>query len=191
MTFFNFDELEGTLRQALEPELPDPSVMLRVGLAVLGTEEGPTAGLADTERGEVLLMSGERTWNWKVPSLRGLFRGNRQPPHLGDEPQEYQLEFTLLDLHVLDISRVLGPRRDAEMEEIYSALRRRPDGRSLGRVHDHMWRAAALMLGTHPRSQAEFEAILARVEKSCRRFGQGPTSWNYVAALEETIGQGT
>ena len=47
------------------------------------------------------------------------------------------------------------------MEEIYSILRRRPDGKSLGFVHDCMWQAAALMLATRPLSQGEFEVIEA------------------------------
>jgi hypothetical protein len=75
------------------------------------------------------------------------------------------------------------------MREIYSTLRRRPDGRSLGFVHDYMWQAAALILGTRPLSQAEFEAIMARLERSCRTFELGPTSRNYVTSLRATLGQ--
>ncbi len=82
-----------------------------------------------------------------------------------------------------------GDRRDAELRDIYSALRRRPDGRSLGFVHDYIWQAAALILGTRPLSQAEFEAIMARMERSCRTFEQGPTSRNLVAALRHTFGR--
>src|SRR5207245_8075590 len=67
---------------------------------------------------------------------------------LGDHPEAYGECFILMDLHLLEISRFFGDRRDAEMREIYSALRRRPDGRSLGFVHDYMWQEAALVLGT-------------------------------------------
>ena len=95
----------------------------------------------------------------------------------------------LLDLHALEISKFFGDRRDAEMREIYSALRRRPDGRSLGFVHDYIWQAAAFILGTRPLSQAEFEAIMARLERSCRTFELGPTSRNSIAALRTTLGQ--
>jgi hypothetical protein len=76
------------------------------------------------------------------------------------------------------------------MLEIYSTLRRRPDGRSLGLVHDYMWQAAAIVLGTLPLSQAEFEAILSRLERSCRTFRMSPGSRNYVATLESTLGRG-
>lgn len=75
------------------------------------------------------------------------------------------------------------------MKEIYSVLRRRPDGRSLGFVHDYMWQAAALILGTRSLSQAEFEAIMARLERSCRTFETNATSRNYITALRSTIGQ--
>jgi hypothetical protein len=121
--------------------------------------------------------------------LRALFRGDKQPPVLGDYPEAYNECFLLLDLHVLEISKFFGDRRDAEMREIYSALRRRPDGRSLGFVRDYMWQAAALVLGTRPLSQAEFEAIMARLERSCRTFEQSPTSRNYITALKTTLGR--
>ena len=105
-------------------------------------------------------------------------------------PEAYNDAFILLDLYALEISKCFGDRRDAELREIYSTLRRRPDGRSLGFVHDYMWQAAALILGTRPLSQAEFEAIMARLERACRTFEQGPTSRNHVAALRTTLGQG-
>src|SRR5437016_2101851 len=110
---------------------------------------------------------------------------------LGDHPEAYGECFILMDLHLLEISRFFGDRRDAEMREIYSALRRRPDGRSLGFVHDYMWQEAALVLGTRPLSQAEFEAIMERLERSCRTFELGPTSRNYAALEAETLKGGS
>ncbi len=70
------------------------------------------------------------------------------------------------------------------MKEVYSVLRRRPDGKSLGHLHDYMWQAAALLLASQPLSQAEFEAIMSRLERSCRTFRMGPTSTNYVHSLD-------
>lgn len=49
----------------------------------------------------------------------------------------------------------------------------------------------ALILGTRPLSQAEFEAILARLERSSRTFEMGPGSRKYVAALKGTLGRPT
>jgi len=54
-----------------------------------------------------------------------------------------------------------------------------------------MWQAAALVLGTRPLSQAEFEAITARLERSCRTFEEGAASRNYIATLRTTVGQAT
>jgi hypothetical protein len=124
-----------------------------------------------------------------VDSLRALFRGDRQPPVLGDYPEAYNDASILFDMHVLEVSTFFGDRRDAEMPEIFSSLRRRPGGRSLGFVHDYVWQAAALILGTRPLSQAKFEVIMARLERSCRTFEQGSTSRNYAAALRTTLGQ--
>jgi hypothetical protein len=53
-----------------------------------------------------------------------------------------------------------------------------------------MWQAAALVLGTYPLSKAEYEAIVSRLERSCRTFRMGPTSRNYMATLRQTIGRG-
>src|SRR6266550_4571881 len=139
---------------------------------------------------ELLSFSdGREVWSWETDSLRALFRGDKQPPVLGDYPEAYNDCFMLMDLHVLEISKFFGDRRDAEMREIYSALRRRPDGGSLGFVHDYMWQAAALVLATRPLSRAEFEAIMARLERSCRTFELGPTSRNYADSIKQTLGK--
>jgi hypothetical protein len=73
------------------------------------------------------------------------------------------------------------------MEEIYSALRRRPDGRSLGGVHDFMWQVAALLLGSRAVSAAEYNALLGALARSTRKWGQQPVSRNYVAHLRKTF----
>jgi hypothetical protein len=57
---------------------------------------------------------------------------------LADYPEFFNEAFALLDMHALVISKIFGDRRDAEMLEICSALRWRPDGRSQGFVHDYM-----------------------------------------------------
>ena len=43
-----------------------------------------------------------------------------------------------------------GDRPAQELQEIYSSLRRRPDGRSVSVVHDFLWRVVALLLGSCP-----------------------------------------
>jgi hypothetical protein len=188
-TFFNIDEFVPSLRREFERTPLNPKRILLVALPVEKPEANGPLVPALHDRGLLSFSDGKEVWSWETDSLRALFRGDKQPPVLGDYPEAYDDCFMLMDLHVLEISKFFGDRRDAEMREIYSSLRRRPDGRSLGIVHDYMWQAAALILGTRPLSQAEFEAIMARVERSCRTFEQGPTSRNFVATLKATLGR--
>lgn len=189
-TFFNVEDFAPELREIfMQPPL-DPRKTILVAIPVkdpaLNAERYvPHVG----DRRIMLFTDGKEFWPWEVESLRSLFRGNRQPPVLGDYPEAYNDSFILFDLHALEVCKFFGDRRDAEMKEIYSMLRRRPDGRSLGFIHDYLWQAAALVLGTRPLSQAEFEAIMARLERSCRTFEMGPTSRNYAAMLRSTFGQ--
>lgn len=189
-TFFDPDDFVPELREILGRPPIDPKRLLLVAVPVQEPEKhGGRILPAQPKRNVILMGDGEEFWQWEVESLRSLFRGDRQPPVVGDYPVAYNDSFMLLDLHVLEISKFFGDRRDTEMKEIYSSLRRRPDGRSLGFVHDYLWRAAALVLGTRPLSRAEFEAIMERLERSCRTFERGPSSRNYVATLRSTLGQ--
>ena len=188
--FFNTDDFTPQLRDIFSQPMLDPTKVVLVGIAVENPEDsGGKLIPAESNRQRIAATDGKDIWKWEVESLRSLFRGNRQPPVLGDYPEAYNDSFLLFDLHAVEISKFFGDRRDQEMEEIYSTLRRRPDGRSLGLVHDYLWQAAALILGTRPLSQAEFEAIMARLERSCRTFERGPGSRNYVATLRSTFGR--
>jgi hypothetical protein len=75
------------------------------------------------------------------------------------------------------------------MEEVYAALRRRPDGRSLGMVHDFLWQISALLPGRYALSQAEFEALIGALVRSTRKWSQRPVSRNYVDYLRRTFGK--
>jgi hypothetical protein len=182
-SFFELNDLVPSLRAQFEER---PLASNKIPLAKLPIEDskaGPATMPTNVNRHSIVLTDSENTWPWEVPSLRELFRGDKRPPVLGDHPEAYEECFLALELHALRMSEVFGDRRDAEMREIYSALRRRPDGRSLGFAPDYMWQAAAILLGTHILSQAEFEAIVERLERSCRTFEQGPTSRNYIEQL--------
>ena len=185
--FFHIEDFVPELRQAVQDPPFNPSRILSAGIPVANPHEFPIRLPTHLDRHSLALTDGKGAWFWKPQSLRALFRGSKQPPYLGDYPEAYQDSFLLLDLHALEISKFYGDRRDAEMKEIYSILRRRPDGKSLGFVHDYMWQAAAFVLGTRPLSQAEYEAIMARLERSCRTFELGATSRNYIAALRKTL----
>ncbi len=102
-------------------------------------------------------------------------------------PPEYAPHFFFIENQLLTVCDAMGDRTDQEMEEIYSALRRRPDGRSLGVLHDLVWQIAALLLGRCPLSEAEFEGLLGALVRSTRRWAQRPISRNYVTYLRKTF----
>jgi len=187
---FNLPDFVPGLQEIMADTSLHPDRLLRVPIFVRDPEsEGGPYVPEIGDRREVPFCDGENLWHWEVESLRSHFRGDRQPPVIGDHPEVYNDAFLLFDWHILEISRAIGDRRDEELREIFSTLRRRPDGRSLGFVHDYFWQAAALILGTRILSQAEFEAIMARLERSCRTFERGPTSANFVKAIRSTLGR--
>ena len=73
------------------------------------------------------------------------------------------------------------------LEDFVPSVREAVERQPLDLNQIYMWQAAAVVLGTRPLSQAEFEAIMARLERSCRTFAQGPTSHNCIAALRGTL----
>jgi hypothetical protein len=188
--FFNLEDFVPSLRQAVEAAASfDLTKLLGVAVPIKDPEKHPTPVFDVEDRSVIHVTEGKNSCVWKTESLRSLFRGNKQPPVLGDYPEAYEDSFMLLDFHALEFSRIFGDLRDAEMLEIYSWLRRRPDGKSLSPAHCFMWQAAALMLGTRPLSQAEFEAIINRLERSCRTFQESPSSKNYITTLRDTLGE--
>jgi len=187
--FFRTEELEPSLRAAFAEHKPNPEKTLLLAIPVKDPAQRPAVVPKNLDRGKIIFVHDANDFDWTVTSLASLFRGDKQPPHLGAYPEAYQECFMLLDLQFLQLCQFIGDRRDTEMLEVFSVLRRRPDGRSLGFVHDYMWQATALMLGIAPLSQAEYEAILSRLERSCRTFEMGPTSRNYSQTLRQTIGR--
>jgi hypothetical protein len=139
-------------------------------------------------RNSIVVDDGTNTCIWMAPGLRELFRGNVTPPSLEQYPPEYVPCFFYYEQHFLTACEALGDRTDQEMEEVYAMLRRRPDGKSLGVLHDFVWQVSALLLGTHILSGAEFEAVVGRLERSARTWALRPVSRNYIAAVKEMFG---
>jgi len=75
----------------------------------------------------------------------------------------------------------VGPRTDQEVEEIFSALRRRPDGKGTGQLHDLLWQVAALLLATRVMSEAEFTALFGFMAHLVKSMARKPVSRNYAA----------
>jgi hypothetical protein len=178
-----------------------PLVDLVPSLCTMLASEGLDAGnlsvaLETDDRGHIRVVDrhsvpvsdGKKLVFWPVASLRELCRGNRPAPADMDHyPPEYCAHFYFIENHLITACDAQGDRTDQELEEIYSTLRRRPDGRSLGTTHDFLWQVAALVLGTHPLSQLEFEAIFSALTSSTRKWGQRPVSRNYVDYLRTVL----
>lgn len=181
---FSIEEFVPSLREAVKEPPYEEGRQMRAAIPVKDPNTRPLVP-ASWDRNEMAVTDGKGFWRWRIDSVRDLFRGEAEPPVLGDTPEAYTREFFLLESHALELSRFFGARRDQEMLEIYTALRKRPDGRSTGFFHDYMRQGAALMLGMCPLSEKEFEAILGRLERSCRTFRMGSTSRNYIETLRQ------
>ncbi|MBM3837684.1 MAG: hypothetical protein FJ398_06925 [Verrucomicrobia bacterium] len=137
-------------------------------------------------REEVMVCDRTRSALWKVPSLRALFRGERLPPDMRDEPPPaYMPLFFFIELHIVTFCNGCGDKTDGEFEEAYSNLRRRPDGKSLSPLHFFLWQVSAGLLGRRAVSAAEFDAIFGRLTRSARTFRIGAVSRNYITVIRQ------
>jgi hypothetical protein len=142
-------------------------------------------------RHEIWVSDGVGTALWRVDALRPLFRGERQPPPdvaMARYPPAYVPFFAGIEHSVLLFCALTRQPTDAECLELYAQMRRRPDGRSLGPLHDVIWQSAAVALGLRPWSEAEYTAVLGQLARSARHFKIGPSSRNYIGYLQQTIG---
>jgi hypothetical protein len=175
-------DLFPTLRSLVESEGLNPD-KLSVAL-----EADARGNIRVQDKHSVPFIEGQKMVRWQVPTLADLFRGSQTPPPDMDHyPEDYTPHFFFIEKHVLTVCAAKGDRTDQEMEEIYSMFRRRPDGRSLGAVHDFLWQVAALLLGTQVLSGAEFEALFGALERSTRKWALRPVSRFYVAYLHKTF----
>ncbi|WP_288558555.1 hypothetical protein [uncultured Victivallis sp.] len=157
-----------------------------VELAVSYLDDDCEVDLSDRTRIRLEYSGWDDDLEWRVPSLRALFRGDRQPPDMSKYPDEYLNHFAMLEKNLLSYCHAsFEEPADREIQEVYSAVRRRPDGRPINELRNAVWQAAALMLGAFPCSQPEFEAILLKLEQSARTFALGHTSRNYLTQLKE------
>jgi hypothetical protein len=142
-------------------------------------------------RHEIWASDGGGTALWRVDALRPLFRGERQPPPdvaMARYPPAYVPFFAGIEHSVLLFCTLTRHPTDAECLELYAQMRRRPDGRSLGPLHDVIWQSAAVALGLRPWSEAEYTAVLGQLARSARHFKTGPSSRNYLGYLQQTLG---
>ena len=137
------DDLFPSLRELLKNESaaaaqPDLS---KLSLANNVDEE---KRLLIPKREDIEIVYGGKVIKWRNDSIRALFRGNRIPPDLEQFPPEYQFFFFRIEQPVATFSKHQElALNDAAFEEIFSAMRRRPDGRRINLMHDLIWQAAA------------------------------------------------
>ncbi len=143
---------------------------------------------AGQDRHVIIVSDAERFVEWRVNSLSELFRGDAEPPPKLDRfPPEYVPLFFFIEQHVVSFCEGFGDKSDQEFDEIYATLRRRPDGRSLGPIHDFIWQVAAVMLATRVVSRAEFEGVCGALAHSAGRWSVRPISRNYIAYLRNNM----
>jgi hypothetical protein len=176
-------DLVPALRTLVEAE------KLQIPRLSVGLEKNDKRDAHISDKHVIFVTDGEKVAPWPVGSLTELFRGDNVPPaNMEQYPPEYVMYLFFLERHLMMLNEIIGDRTDQEMEEVYSALRRRPDGRSVGPTHDFMWQVSALLLGCYVLSAAELEGIFGALLRSARSWGIRPVSRNYAGYLRDTFG---
>ena len=88
-TFFKLEGFVPSLRQEIERQPLDLEKIIRAAVPVKDPAEHPTPVPAGIDRRALYLTDGKSFCHWETDSLRALFRGDRQPPVLGDYPEAY------------------------------------------------------------------------------------------------------
>jgi hypothetical protein len=182
----DFDLVESLSQAAAEGNLQTNDLFLSVVFGPHGVDDRPG-------RQTVLLGNGQQIVQWDVESLRSLFRGNRQPPpdaEMEHYPEAYVPFFYRVEYNVFRYCRTaeLKPT-DGEFIDIYSLMRRLPDGKSTGPLHDVIWQSAALVLGLRPWSEAEYGAVFGQLARSARHFKLAAGSRNYFEYVLQKLGK--
>jgi hypothetical protein len=179
------DDLFPSLRELLKKELVD-FAKKNLSKLSLGNKVDAQNLLLIPLREKIDIVYESRVLEWQNDSIRALFRGNRIPPDLTKFPPEYQFFFFKIEEPIATFSKHPDlALNDPDFEEIFSAMRRRPDGRRINLMHDLIWQAAAFAMALRPCSEAEYTAIFQRLERSASTFNKGRNSKNYLWYLRE------
>jgi hypothetical protein len=175
-------ELWPTLRTAIEGAGLDPA---NLSLAV---EADGQRQLRLADKQVLVISDGNKTATWKVSSLAEMFRGDRLPPEdIEHYPEAYVPYFFFVEVRFLLLCDTIREPSDQEMEEIYAALRRRPDGRTISATHSAVWQIMALLLGHYVISETEFAGITSALLSSARRWAMRPISRFYIDYLRKNF----
>jgi hypothetical protein len=172
------NETLATTRATLESNGPLPA------LVIVRDPGGKVLALRDHVEVDV----GTTREALSLRSTRELFRGTRKAPDLARGPTpDLELFFMLLEYTLVRFCEADGrDETDQEMERVYTLLRRRPDSDG-GPLYGYLRAAAQLYMSVRDVSEAEYEAVIRRLAKSCRSFSMQPLSRNYLATLRPTF----
>jgi len=99
---------------------------------------------------------------------------------------KFSMMSTRLILNAVDLKLISIPTDD-ELADIFSALRRRPDGRPISFTHVLIWKSAVCHLLLYPCSQELFEAVCLYHEHIMKRIRENSTSRNYMNEASQAI----
>lgn len=102
-------------------------------------------------------------------------------------PVQYVTFFHTIESHLVTTGDVTGDALDEDMIQVYATMRGRPDGRSLGVIHDCVWQAACLALELRSYSESEYGAVFRQLTRSVRRWRDGLMSRNYLSYLRDHL----
>ncbi|MGE0191710.1 MAG: hypothetical protein AB7T63_06660 [Planctomycetota bacterium] len=184
----------------MDPELVERLVALRLDasmeqgcpyVAVPLDENGQPAGSRGDEW--LVVFTGGPPVPVRLKPLADLWTGDVRPPDLGSRPPSEYLPFlaTIERTAAAYVAATQTQETDQEFERLYSLLRRRPAGRDDHPLFGYLQAAVRLYMSLRATSQAEFEAVVRRLEQSARTFSEGYASTNYTRyALQPLIGSG-
>jgi hypothetical protein len=181
MTEFDKEKMLPALRKLVDAELKTEELNPSITVAF---QFDDNERLTIPKREDINIACKNKLFHWHVNSIRALFRGDTIPPDLEHYPEEYVPFFAAIEQPIADFSN--QPElalSDVDFKEIFSTMRRRPDGKRINLMHDLIWQVTVLALALYPTSQAEYNAVFMRLEKSARTFNTGYGSKNYLAYL--------
>jgi len=135
-----------------------------------------------------MTIDGQKYDGFVFPSIRALFRECPMPERVEDADifVKFSMMSTRLLLNAIGLKLIPIPTDD-ELADIFSALRRRPDGRPISFTHVLIWKSAVCHLLLYPCSQELFEAVCLCHEHIMKRIREGSTSRNYIYEASQAI----
>ncbi|QSQ20526.1 hypothetical protein JY651_35565 [Pyxidicoccus parkwayensis] len=127
------------------------------------------------------VRDGELLAHVTLQPISKLWTGSTVPPSFAKAPPpEYHPFFMLIEATAAGYCRaVRNTETDQEFERLYRHLLRRPDGTDRNPLFSYLQGAARLYMSLRDVSQAEFEAVIDRLQKSAKHFQTHVGSINY------------